>query len=75
MIYYFFIKQATIYNYADDNMLACFSESLPELVRVLEEEAGNALSWLDQNEMIANPNKFYALFVKKDQTNYFWNKP
>ena len=66
---FFFIKKATIYNYADDHTLACFSESLPELVRVLEEEAGNALSWLDQNEMIANPNKFHPLFVKKDQTN------
>ena len=42
---------------------------MPELVKVLEDEAGNALSWLDQNEMIANPNKFHALFVKKDQTN------
>ena len=67
---FFFRKQATIYNYAEDNTLACFSESLPELVRVLEEEAGNTLSWLDQNEMIANPNKFHALFVKKkDQKN------
>ena len=36
---------------------------------VLEEEAGNTLSRLDQNEMIANPNKFQAHFVKKDQTN------
>ena len=66
---FFFIKQASLYNYADDNMLACFSRSLPKLVEVLEEEAGNALSWLDQNEMIANPNKFHALFVKKDQTD------
>ena len=33
----------------------------------MEEEAGNALSWLDQNEMITNPNKFHALFVRKDQ--------
>ena len=31
---FFFIKLATINNYADDNTLACFSESLPELVRV-----------------------------------------
>ena len=42
---------------------------MPELVKVLEAEAGNALSWIDQNEMIANPNKFHALFVKKDQTD------
>ena len=63
-----FIKQATMYNYSDDNMLAFFSKSLPDLV-VLENEADSALSWLEQNEMIANPNKFHALFVKKDQTN------
>ena len=66
---FFFIKQATMYNYADDNTLAYFSRSLPDLVKVLEKEAGNALSWLEQNEMIANPDKFHALFVKKDQTN------
>ena len=64
-----FIKQATMYNYADDNTLAFFSKSLPDLVNVLENEADSALSWLEQNEMIANPNKFHALFVKKGQTN------
>ena len=42
---------------------------MPDLVKVLEKEAANALSWLEQNEMIANPDKFDALFVKKDQTN------
>ena len=58
-----------MYNYADDNTLAFFSKSLPDLANVLENEADNTLSWLEQKEMIANPNKFHALFVKKDQTN------
>ena len=65
---FLFIKQATLYNYADDNTLACFSMTLPDLVRVLEEEAGVALDWLKQNHMIANPSKFHALLIKKDQT-------
>ena len=39
-----FIKQATMYNYADDNTLAFFSKSLPDLVNVLENEADSALS-------------------------------
>ena len=60
----FFIKQTNIYNYAGDNTLACFAASLLELFRVLTEEAGNAFSWLDRNETIANPKKFHALFVK-----------
>ena len=64
-----FTKQAIMYNHADDNTLAFFSKSLPDLVNGLENEADSALSWLEQNEMIANPNKFHALFVKKDQTS------
>ena len=65
---FLFIKQATLYNHADDNMLACFSWTLPNLVRVLEEEAGVALDWLKENHMIANPSKFHALLIKKEQT-------
>ena len=55
---FWFIKQATLYNYADDNTLAFFSKSLPDLVNVLENEADSALSWLEQNEMIANRTNF-----------------
>ena len=69
-----FIRQATMYNYADDNTLAFFSKSLPDLVKVLENEADSALSWLEQNEMIANPKKFNALFVKKRPNKYLWHK-
>ena len=65
---FLFIKQATLYNYADDNTLACFSKTLPDLVRALEAEAGVALDWLKENNMIANPSKFHALLIKEDQT-------
>ena len=65
---FLFIKQATLYNYADDNTLACFSKTLPDLVRALEAEAGVALDWLKENYMIANPSKFHALLIKKGQT-------
>ena len=64
-----FIKDASLVNYADDNTLTYFSNSLPQLINVLEKEASIALTWLDQNEMIANPEKFRALLVKKDRTD------
>ena len=54
-----------MYNYADNNTLAFFSKSLPNLVKVLENETNSALSWLEQNEMIANPNKFRAFLLRK----------
>ena len=44
---FFFIKQATLYNYADDNTLAYFSKTLPDLMDILEKETGVALFWLN----------------------------
>ena len=66
---FLFIKQATLYNYADDNTLAYSSKSMPDLVDILERETEVALSWLKQNEMIANPEKFHAILLRKNQTN------
>ena len=66
---FLFIKQATLYNYADDNTLAYFSKSMPDLVNILEKETGVALTWLEQNEMIANPEKFHALLLRRKLTN------
>ena len=62
---FFSIKQATLYNYADDNTLAYFSKSMPDLVDTPGKETGVALSWLKQNEMIANPEKFHAVLLRK----------
>ena len=64
-----FIRQATVYNYADDNTLGFFSKNIPDLVKVLEEQSNVALDWLAYNEMIANPDKFHAIIVKKDRSD------
>ena len=64
-----FIKEVTLYNYADDNTLSYFSNAMLDLVRILEKETNVALTWLDRNEMIANPDKFNALLVRKDGEN------
>ena len=66
---YLFIRQATVYNYADDNTLGFFSKNIPDLVEVLEEQSNVALDWLAYNEMIANPEKFHAIIVKKDRSD------
>ena len=63
------IKQATLHDYADDNTLAYFSKSMPDLVNTLEKETGVALSLLENNEVIANPEKFHAILLRKNQTN------
>ena len=64
-----FVKKAEVYNYADDNTLVYFSKTLPDLVKILEEGSNVALDWLESNEMIANPEKFNVLIVKKDRSD------
>ena len=34
----------------------------------LEKETGVPLSWLKQNKMIGNPEKFHAILLRKNQT-------
>ena len=50
-------------------ILTFFSKTLSHFIGVLEEEAGVILNWLKGNQMIANPEKFHAVLIKKDQTN------
>ena len=65
---FLFINQATLHNYADDDTLAYFSKSMPDLVKTLEKETGVALPWLKNNEIIANPEKFRAILLRKNRT-------
>ena len=65
-----FIRQATVYNYADDNTLGFFSKNIPDLVKILEEQSNVALdNRLAYNEMIANPDKFHAIIGKRDRSD------
>ena len=62
---FLYIKKATLHNYADDNTLTAFSNTVPNLVRILEQESNVAIDWLERNQMIANPDKFHAILVTK----------
>ena len=62
---FFFIENNGIHNYADDNTLSSFSNSFPNLIKILENQSNIALSWLQNNKMIANPKKFHAILLSK----------
>ena len=54
-----------MHNNADHNTLTAFLNSVPNLVRILEQELNVATDWLEKNQMIANPDKFHAVLVTK----------
>ena len=64
-----FIVNCNVHNYADDNTISSFSNSINDLVKKLEKETNLALCWLTNNFMIANPGKFHAIFLSRSKEN------
>ena len=69
----FVMKQSDFSNYADDNTISAWANSIRELVNKLESESEIAIKWFKDNDMIVNPDKFQAIIMnngKLDQENY-----
>ncbi len=57
--------EADVLNFADDNTLSAFAENIHDLKKIIEEASVEALTWLESNKMIANPDKFKSIVLKK----------
>ena len=55
---FFFIKDAELANFADDNTIYVGSKDLTELLEILRKECETAINWFKTNKMIVNPDKF-----------------
>ena len=62
---FYFIKNCTLYNYADENTLSFHSPAFEELIKVLQCEGKILIDWFSFNCMQANPNKFQAIAAGK----------
>ena len=52
------IKSTNTHNYADDNTLSAFRDTIIQVTKSLEKGAGGALSWFLTYSMSANEDKF-----------------
>ena len=66
---FFFIEIASMHNFADDNTVSAWGETLSELIDTLESERNIAIDWFTKNEMIINPDKFQAIILDKEKSN------
>ena len=66
---FYFISSENLHNFANDNTVSDSAETITELTARLENLTGHAMDWLNENQMIANPSKFHAIILKKDQTD------
>ena len=61
--FYYFIKNANVHNFADDNTLTTFAQNVKTLISVLESESNIAIDWFETNKMIVNPGKFQSIII------------
>ena len=58
-----------MHNFADDNTLSAWGETVSKLIDTLESECNIAIDWFTKNEMIINPDKFQAIILDKKKSN------
>ena len=56
-------------NFADDNTITAVAETIQDLINSLEVKTNNAIEWMKDNDIIANPNKFKAIVLTKTDHN------
>ena len=65
----FFLLGSDLHNFADDNTVTAVAETTQDLINSLEVKTSNAIEWMEDNDMMANPNKFKAIVLTKTDHN------
>ena len=65
---FFFMEIASMHNFADDNTLSAWGETLSKLIGMLGSESNIVIDWFTKKEMI-NPDKFQAIILDKQKSN------
>ena len=56
-----------IHNFADDNTITALSETIQDLINTLQNKTARSIKWMENNNMISNPDKFKAIILTKDR--------
>ena len=63
-----FIKKTDVCNFADDTTLYKCGSDIDIVLENLEMDANIAINWLNNNEMVANPQKFQLMFLARNNS-------
>ena len=68
--FYYFIKNANVHNFAEDNTLTTFAQNVGTLMSILESDSKIAIAWFETNTMIVNPGKFQSIIIDKKKQDH-----
>ena len=60
-----FSKKTEVPNFANDNTIATFSNSVDDLITELQEKSEKAVNWFRSNKMAVNPNKLLSIIINR----------
>ena len=64
---FFFIREAKLANFEDDNTIYVGCKDLTELLELLQKECETAINWFKPNNMIVNPDKFQSMIISREK--------
>ena len=56
--FFYFIEDASVHNFAYDNTLRMFEETIQNLIALLETESNTAIEQFQNNKMMVNPGDY-----------------
>ena len=65
----FFLLGADLHNFADNNTVTAVAETIQDVINSLEVKTSNAIEWMKDNDLTADPNKFKAIVLNKTDHN------
>ena len=64
---YMLLNSNNLFNFADDNTISAFSETVEGRINILQTETEKSLDWMENNDMSVNPDKFDAIILARDR--------
>ena len=66
---FFFVEFSSIHNFADDNTLSVWANTISDLINKLQSDSNIAIEWFKMNKMIVNPDNFQAIVLNKNRSD------
>ena len=59
-----------LHDFADNNTLSAFAETILELIGILRSGSEIIIDWFKNNKMTVNPDKFQATLIDKRKSDH-----
>ena len=67
--HFFFFESSLIHNFADDDILSAWANTVSDLIDKLESDSNIAIEWFKVNKMMVNPVRYQAIVINRKHSD------